>query len=1004
MPVLYPESTTLSIGMAKEDPNERFSDIDQELQSIFLDPLKHLVESEVEKYLALSQEVRKILVDYSEKLSSEKKISSRSQFMFDTSKALSELSSLLEKVVEENEKKKISAVLLSIKNELLIFFNLAESDPGEESGDEQNQKSRLLPKDSQKLLSKLRPKISGGKKSYEDPVGNYILDTLINGPFAANAENFQALDEATVKLVETLWTASQFIVQKGNKIIESDFQFPEEEDFFTFSVDPSDIEKQENHLKEIAETLTSQYKEIYLVGKKEAEDHNFSPPPHEPGNKKVYTRGATIKRLNQTFKKSIENHGGWQNTITVLLDDWLLEMEISILKYTVQKLSFDFGNYVRSRFMEPTENKLHDLQSTVKGLIGYFDKDDERQEERLIEEIHQMRKEIKREMVLHIVPEMQKNIIESNIPTRIDEFEQDVAQQFKQLSKTRRLIAEPDYSRPIKTSEIEKISPLDLVSFQMMPEFMKQFPTLKQAFTRNLQEVQTRMEEIPEILDFSLKTALSFAEEKKEVTEAAKIGREGVQRAENKITDIQDLISSFFSEEAGEIKSNIAKLIEHLSEITDNENALQIKFRIAKAKAIEKSKEIRNRIKDYILNFLPAIRKVIEQFLTFLRVSTIQIRKQFIIEDQKHFVSTDVSDYLVETEQAINRLPFIYQRLFKTEPLTSFELYAERSDSIETIKTAYNKWKKGKFAPTVLIAERGWGKTTLINRFLKLKITSEQVLEFTPKSTENIDEFYNSIFEKTDFQQDNSDDRLPDDRHIVVLDGLERLFETKINGFETLTKFLQHISDSNEAVFWLITCQKQAWDYLDKILSISDYFAYHIRLPEFSKESLIKIIERRHNISGYRLMFLPETQKKSLISFKKQSDFGDQDELKEQYFTRMHKIVSGNLAQAFLFWMRSTAHVTEDSVFIEYLKSDYFNFLGSMSDTKLRMLKFIVLHNGITPEKLADLLRFSQDKSLLYLTQLHDDGIIIKKGPVYDVNPIIYRQVIDQLYLMNILH
>jgi predicted transcriptional regulator len=75
-----------------------------------------------------------------------------------------------------------------------------------------------------------------------------------------------------------------------------------------------------------------------------------------------------------------------------------------------------------------------------------------------------------------------------------------------------------------------------------------------------------------------------------------------------------------------------------------------------------------------------------------------------------------------------------------------------------------------------------------------------------------------------------------------------------------------------------------------------------------------------------------------------------------------------------------------------------------MSDTKLRMLKFIVLHNGITPEKLADLLRFSKDKSLLYLTQLHDDGIIIKKETIYDVNPIIYRQVIDQLYLMNILH
>jgi hypothetical protein len=118
----------------------------------------------------------------------------------------------------------------------------------------------------------------------------------------------------------------------------------------------------------------------------------------------------------------------------------------------------------------------------------------------------------------------------------------------------------------------------------------------------------------------------------------------------------------------------------------------------------------------------------------------------------------------------------------------------------------------------------------------------------------------------------------------------------------------------------------------------------------------------------------------------------------------MHKIVKGNLAQAFLFWMRSTAHVTEDSVYIEYLSSEFFNFLGSMSDKKLMILKYIVLQNGLDNRKFSILLRLPEKKSKLLLDQLYDDGILVRKDDFYNVNPIIYRQVIEQLYLLNILH
>ena len=87
-----------------------------------------------------------------------------------------------------------------------------------------------------------------------------------------------------------------------------------------------------------------------------------------------------------------------------------------------------------------------------------------------------------------------------------------------------------------------------------------------------------------------------------------------------------------------------------------------------------------------------------------------------------------MSDYLVETEEAVNRLPFVYQRLFKLEPLSTFDLYIERAEAYEKFKLAYSRWKNGKFAPAIISGEKGSGKTSFINRFLASKSINEKII------------------------------------------------------------------------------------------------------------------------------------------------------------------------------------------------------------------------------------------------------------------------------------
>ena len=179
------------------------------------------------------------------------------------------------------------------------------------------------------------------------------------------------------------------------------------------------------------------------------------------------------------------------------------------------------------------------------------------------------------------------------------------------------------------------------------------------------------------------------------------------------------LQQSFIQQEVETLKDSIEQFITEITAITNNESAHQIKVRVARLKAIEKSKAIRKKIFDRIRNFIPIGIEYTKKAFLFLRQSSLKISKQFSTEETTQFITSDTSDFLSATEKAINQLPYIYQKLFQTEPLTSFELYVGRTKPMDELTNAYKKWKEGKFAPTVIIGEKGSGKNDHYKSFFE---------------------------------------------------------------------------------------------------------------------------------------------------------------------------------------------------------------------------------------------------------------------------------------------
>ncbi len=300
----------------------------------------------------------------------------------------------------------------------------------------------------------------------------------------------------------------------------------------------------------------------------------------------------------------------------------------------------------------------------------------------------------------------------------------------------------------------------------------------------------------------------------------------------------------------------------------------------------------------------------------------------------------------------------------------------------------------------VIIGEKGSGKTTFINKFLKTKAKTENVFQLDLLAiNKNPADLYQYILEKTQL-----DKPVPGEKKIVVLDGFERLYEARINGFEFLRKFFKIISDTQKDIFWIVAVHNISWNIFNKSIEAANYFDYHIYMNELDIEELNKLIESRHKLSGYPLVFAEKQKKKSLLSAKA-GDWEEQQKLlRTAYFNELNKRVQGNILQTFIYWMRSASLLDNRTIQIDSENNLDYTFVRNISAEKLILLKDILIHNGLDVNRMAKISRREIPEVELQVQQLVDDAILTNSEGVLFITPVVYKQIIKHLENINLIH
>ena len=81
--------------------------------------------------------------------------------------------------------------------------------------------------------------------------------------------------------------------------------------------------------------------------------------------------------------------------------------------------------------------------------------------------------------------------------------------QVSQLSGTRSMVKNISYEHAIKESDIHRIAPKDLITFEALPEYLARVRELASEVNEVVEMTQKNLMEISNICDFNLETALA---------------------------------------------------------------------------------------------------------------------------------------------------------------------------------------------------------------------------------------------------------------------------------------------------------------------------------------------------------------------------------------------------------------------------------------------------------------------------------------------------------------
>ncbi|WP_321310087.1 hypothetical protein [Marinifilum fragile] len=700
----------------------------------------------------------------------------------------------------------------------------------------------------------------------------------------------------------------------------------------------------------------------------------------------------------------------WVNTHKTLLDDWLLDVEIVLLYFTVldnyKNLDSKITHFIDEHlslnleqlreFILSSANRITSTSNTAKDLLVILDEE---------------RQKVGSELIDKLLAET-ANKLSGSINKDLEKFNSQTIALVENISNKRSFIKGHNYERGVRNAEINWLSPRELLNFEALPHFQESINNIKQFIEISLKKARLKLNTMGTVCDFSLESAQMMLQKKKgAVKTTMKVSEEGYSRALGHLDEVLDLLETIKKEPQENLHLVITNFNSEIQKLKNTETIIELNLKIVRIKAMERSKKIQQDVVAFVKNMVPRLIALIKGHLSDTPEIVTKIKKRLGITSEEVKISHELTEFIHKTELSLKKLPFIYQRLYQLTPTDETRFFVHRQIELDSLQQAFDDWEKDRFVTTAVVAEKGNGVTSLFNIFLKNIETDIPVIHQSPEKKIYTPQQYLSFFAQL-FEQDNfeSNEHIieylnnKDDNLILILENLHHFYLKKVNGFECQKMLFELISNTSKKVFWIGSYTIHSWEYLKKTVKVSENFTREIQIKKFSSDMLDEVIFKRNILSGYKIQFEASSENGNSSSFQKMNEDEKQKYLRKQFFIELAQISNGNVSLAQLYWLRSTRGVSDDTINIGSLREIDVSFVKDLPSEYLFAMHTILTHDGLTLEDYSTTLNLPVNNCRNVLIQMLEKGLLIRPKEKFNINPIIFRQVVSLLRSHNFIN
>lgn len=725
----------------------------------------------------------------------------------------------------------------------------------------------------------------------------------------------------------------------------------------------------------------------------------------------AFSKAVITSREEKLQKSFLSRQKRWSEHFTGEREDWQHDIDLNNIQLHVGIGCFATVKSIRQRIDDQVKPALSNaLEPVLKSLKAFQATDNDGKtavRKMIVSENRTLLKTFRKE----ILPQLTDILVRAQFHQLIRQFDHQAQQVVEALPEKQLIFAKKDLEGIPPRSEVDDIPFKAIfdahIYNQLSSELGEYYKEVRDQTESTLRDIS----ELDQIIEFNLEAALNALKQDKAET-ARQTAMEGLERAQNRVESFVNDCDLIPQEVQKRLMSLTYRFVVAVQDLLDSEKLIELKIQLARARVQEQYRTYRRKAWKALRYAIPLMWSYVLQGFNKSKEIYDKIGRWTGLTPAEPVAPGELTQFLLEAQQSISQLPYVYQRLFKLEPLKDERFFAGHDEHLAELEKDFTNWKNGQFMATVIVGERGSGKTTLLNfceeRILKDievvkidiqgKISSEKLLAnkiakaFSLESGQTFSEIGDAL---------NS----VEEPMVCIVENTHHLFSKTTDGFELMEEFLFLTTHTSQQVFWIMTSTLYSWEYLDKVISIGRFVPHVLRLEGLTGEEIESIILKRHRVTGYDLRFeageaISETRK-----FRKlKNDEEQQAYLHDLFFQRLQQLAQGNITVTILYWLKSIISIDKNQLLLTSNLAIDYSFVDQLPGDEVFTLGAIVQHESLTAEDLSRIFYQEIKRSQVLLRALCNKGILVEDSGVFNVHPLLYRAVIQSLKRKYILH